>query len=132
MTGGLPGFSGEKVDHYYPAMNGSLSPAIDIGSNRAGSFAMARTKLSLMKVALEGFADRVEDEFNSRLIPRLCLINLLPERLFPSMSFGPVGIVDSKELAAFVKVLTDAEALNIGQSDEDYLREVSGLPKKIN
>ncbi len=107
------------------------SDVLLLGSNRAGSFAMAKTKLSLMKVALEGFADRVEDEFNSRLIPRLCLLNLIPEELFPTMSFGPVGIVDSKELAAFVKVLTDAEALDISQSDEDYLREDSGMPKKI-
>lgn len=119
---------GETIDRYDNRIAITmLSDIILIGNNKAGSFALADTKQSMLAAALQAQLQNIADVFNSKAVPDLFSYNdfngitALPE-IIP----GQIQTPSLKELALVLRSM----GLNIAgdMAMQNYLRHILGMP----
>lgn len=104
-----------------------LSDIILIGNNKAGSFALADTKQSMLAAALQSQLQNIADVFNSKAIPDLFSYNNFPGITeLPKIAPGQIQTPSLKELALMLRAM----GLNIAgdMKMQNYLRHILGMP----
>jgi hypothetical protein len=104
-----------------------LADMLLIGHESVGSYALVEAKSRLFAAALESYAARIAGVFNRDLIPRLMLLNGIPQEYWPYMEFGQVDTPNLKEFADYLKVMFDV-GLNIDEAVGLYARSVGHMP----
>jgi len=104
-----------------------LSDIILIGNNRAGSFALADTKQSLLAAALQAQINNIADVFNANAVPKLFEIND-----FKGISGYPKIVPSSLQTPSVseIALMLRAMNLNIAKDKElmTYLWHIMGFP----
>ncbi len=103
-----------------------------IGHARSGSFALIHSKVRMFSGLIEHFGNSFTEVFNQDLIPRLMELNLVPQKYWPTMSFGAVESVDLKTLAQFLRDTTGSQVLNPDADLEAHVREIADFPDKLD
>lgn len=104
-----------------------LADMLLIGHERVGSFALVHQKSRLFSSALESYAARIAGVFNKDLIPRLMLLNGIPQDYWPTIKFGQVDTPDMKELAELITAWSGSD-IKIDESIGLAIREHAQLP----
>lgn len=119
---------GETIDRYDNRIAITmLSDIILIGNNKAGSFALADTKQSMLAAALQAQLYNISDVFNDKAVPMLFSCNYFPEITeYPKIVPGQIQSPSLKEVALVLRAM----GLNIaGDLDmQNYLRSILGMP----
>lgn len=119
---------GETIDRYDNRIAITmLSDIILIGNNKAGSFALADTKQSMLAAALQAQLYNISDVFNDKAIPMLFSCNYFPDITeYPKIVPGQIQSPSLKEVALVLRAM----GLNIaGDLDmQNYLRSILGMP----
>ena len=104
-----------------------LSDIILIGNNRAGSFALADTKESLLAAALQSQVDNIADVFNTFAVPRLFELND-----FPGLTEYPQIVPSGIQMPSVAEVALMLRAMNLNVAkDKELLRHlwhIMGFP----
>lgn len=104
-----------------------LSDIILIGNNKAGSFALADTKQSLLAAALQAQLSNIADVFNAKAVPDLFKYNNFKGLTdFPKIVPGNIQTPTLSELALMLRAMN----LNIAGDKEllSYLRHLLSAP----
>lgn len=119
---------GETIDRYDNRIAITmLSDIILIGNNKAGSFALADTKQSMLAAALQAQLQNIADVFNNKAVPDLFNYNCFPDITdFPKIVPGQIQTPSLKELALVLRAM----GLNIAgdMKLQNYLRHILGMP----
>lgn len=119
---------GETIDRYDNRIAITmLSDIILIGNNKAGSFALADTKQSMLAAALQSQLYNISDVFNDKAVPDLFKYNNFPDITeYPKIVPGQIQTPSLKEVALVLRAM----GLNIaGDLDmQNYLRSILGMP----
>ena len=119
---------GETIDRYDNRIAITmLSDIILIGNNKAGSFALADTKQSMLAAALQAQLQNIADVFNNKAVPDLFKYNYFPDITdFPKIVPGQIQTPSLKELALVLRAM----GLNIAgdMKLQNYLRHILGMP----
>lgn len=119
---------GETIDRYDNRIAITmLSDIILIGNNKAGSFALADTKQSMLAAALQSQLYNISDVFNDKAVPDLFRYNNFPDITeYPKIVPGQIQTPSLKEVALVLRAM----GLNIaGDLDmQNYLRSILGMP----
>lgn len=120
---------GETIDRYDNRIAITmLSDIILIGNNKAGSFALADTKQSMLAAALQAQVQNIADVFNSKAVPDLFSYNSFPGiTALPKIVPGQIQTPSLKELALIMRAM----GLNIAgdMKLQNYLRHILGIPE---
>ena len=105
-----------------------LSDLILIGSEKAGSFAMADTKQSLLSSALEAQLANIAEVFNKYAVPKLFQLNTFRGLIdYPRIVPGQIESPSLKEIALLLR------AMGVDISNDmplmNYLRKIADLPQ---
>lgn len=108
-----------------------LSDIVMMGGDKVGSFALAKTKESLLAAALDAQLANVVDILNEIAIPRLFALNTftgLSE--FPKFKVTSVIAPNLTDLGNFIKALSGAKMPLFPDIDlENYLRRMVNFPE---
>lgn len=119
---------GETIDRYDNRIAITmLSDIILIGNNKAGSFALADTKQSMLAAALQAQLQNIADVFNNKAVPDLFSYNYFPNTTgLPKIVPGQIQTPSLKELALVLRAM----GLNIAgdMKLQNYLRHILGMP----
>lgn len=119
---------GETIDRYDNRIAITmLSDIILIGNNKAGSFALADTKQSMLAAALQAQLQNIADVFNSKAVPDLFSYNNFSNlTALPEITPGQIQTPSLKELAQVLRAM----GLNIAgdMQLQNYLRHILGMP----
>jgi hypothetical protein len=119
---------GETIDRYDNRIAITmLSDIILIGNNKAGSFALADTKQSMLAAALQAQLQNIADVFNNKAVPDLFSYNTFNDiTAFPKIVPGQIQNPSLKELALVLRAM----GLNIAgdMKLQNYLRHILGMP----
>ena len=120
---------GETIDRYDNRIAITmLSDIILIGNNKAGSFALADTKQSMLAAALQAQLQNIADVFNSKAVPDLFAYNTFSGLTeLPQIVPGQIQTPSLKELAQVLRSM----GLNIAgdMKLQNYLRHILGIPE---
>lgn len=120
---------GETIDRYDNRIAITmLSDIILIGNNKAGSFALADTKQSMLAAALQAQLQNIADVFNSKAVPDLFSYNSFSNLTgLPKIVPGNIQTPSLKELALVLRSM----GLNIAgdMKLQNYLRHILGMPE---
>lgn len=120
---------GETIDRYDNRIAITmLSDIILIGNNKAGSFALADTKQSMLAAALQAQVQNIADVFNSKAVPDLFNYNSFSGITgYPKIKPGQIQTPSTKELALMLRAMN----LNIAgdMKLQNYLRHILGMPE---
>lgn len=105
-----------------------LSDIVLIGNgSKAGSFAMADVKQSMLSNALQSQLNNIADEFNQKAVPKLFRLNNWQLEAYPKIVPGQINTPSLKEVAVMLRAMgldltTDMELNN-------YLRGLMAMPQ---
>lgn len=107
-----------------------LADIVMLGSDKVGSFALAKVKQSMLAASLGALLKSIAEVFNRHAIPRLFSYNFFPEITgLPQLEVGEVVAPDLAELGTYIKALSGSNMPIFPDVDtENYLRSVAGLP----
>lgn len=112
-----------------------LADFVLLGHQNVGSFALSSDKTHLFSMAICSYLDIICETFNNKAIPQLMAVN--GDRFagisdYPKLIHGDVEDADLSALGEFVSKMAAAGLIIPDEATEDYLREVSRLPKRLN
>lgn len=107
-----------------------LAQFLDLGSDATGSFALSKDQTNLFLQSLETVADSVCDIFNRYAIKQLIDLNFEGVEEYPRLCYADISRVDAKALADTYNVLKNSGGLNNDSADEQYFRNLLGLPER--
>lgn len=107
-----------------------LADIVMLGADKVGSFALAKTKQSLLAAVLDAQLADILDVLNSYAVPRLIALNTFPGITgMPQIKCTSVVAPDLTELGNYIKALSGSQMPLFPNVDlENYLREVAKLP----
>lgn len=119
---------GETIDRYDNRIAITmLSDIILIGNNKAGSFALADTKQSMLAAALQAQLQNIADVFNDKAVPDLFHYNNFPGITgLPKITPSQIQTPSLKELALMLRAMGLNIAGDMGL--QNYLRHILGMP----
>ena len=108
-----------------------LSDIVMMGGDKVGSFALAKTKESLLAAALDAQLANVVDVLNEIAIPRLFALNTFTGLSgFPKFKVTSVITPNLTDLGNFIKALSGAKMPLFPDVDlENYLRRMVNFPE---
>jgi hypothetical protein len=114
---------------------GVLAQFLDLGSGQGGSYALSAEQSSTFHNSLEAIAKQVASVINRYAVKQLVDLNYDGVEKYPSLEFTKIGKVDLKDITDAVEKLTSNPSggrpvIQPTEKDEDYMREVLGLPER--
>ena len=136
-TGGQRQFDTSKIIDRYDTRIAMtvMADFVLLGHQQVGSFALSSDKTELFGVAIGGFLDIICEEFNNNAIPKLIDINgdhFNGITDYPKMIHGDIENEDLDKLGMFLERVTTSGLLLPDENVEDHIREVAGLPERVN
>lgn len=112
-----------------------LADFVLLGHQQVGSFALSSDKTELFSMAVGAYLDIICEVFNNQAIPTL--IDLNGEHFsgitdYPTLEHGDIESADIQALASYIKDMTGVGILIPDDGIEDYVREVAGLPERLD
>ena len=112
-----------------------LADFVLLGHQKVGSFALSSDKTELFAMAVGAYLDIICEVFNNQAIPTL--IDLNSEHFsgitdYPTLEHGDIENADIQALATYIKDMTGVGVLVPDDGIEDYVREVAGLPERLD
>jgi phage gp29-like protein len=112
-----------------------LADFVLLGHQKVGSFALSSDKTELFAMAVGAYLDIICETFNNKAIP--ALIDLNAQHFagitdYPTLQHGDIESADIQALAAYIKDMTGVGILVPDDHLEDYVREVAGLPERLD
>lgn len=107
-----------------------LADFILLGHEKVGSFALGASKIDLFTTAIQQICTSIADVFNDHALPRLFKLNGMDTEKLPKIKPEQIAHVDLGLLSDFLSKMVAAGAISVDSSLEDYLRELTDLPKK--
>lgn len=111
-----------------------LADFILLGHQNTGSWALSSDKTNLFSMAIGAYLDIICEVFNNKAIPQLIDLNgdhFAGITDYPELTHGDIESPDLGQLGSFIQTVTGCGALTPDDGVEDYLREVSGLPERL-
>lgn len=105
-----------------------LSDIVLIGNgSKAGSFAMADVKQSMLSNALQAQLSNIADEFNQKAIPRLFQMNNWQLEAYPKIVPGQINTPSLKEVAVMLRAM----GLDLTRDFDlnNYVRSLMSMPQ---
>ena len=109
-----------------------LSQFLLLGSGKVGSFALSSNQTELFASALGSYMDSIAQTFTTFAINRLCELNGIDQKLWPTLEHGDIEKPELAELASYISTLSAAGLDFTDKKTEDVLREYAGLPVASN
>lgn len=107
-----------------------LADFILLGHEKVGSFALGASKIDLFTTAIQQICQSIADVFNDHAIPRLFKLNGMDTEKLPKIKPEQIAHVDLSLLGDFLSKMVQAGAIAVDSGLEEYLRELTNLPKK--
>lgn len=107
-----------------------LAQFLDLGSSQVGSKALSQDQSELFLMALEAVAQTIVGEINKNLIPELVNYNFDGVTVYPKLDYAGITRKDVQGLSTAYTALTNAGAIKPTYEDEQYLRNILGLPER--
>lgn len=129
-TGGSKQMDTDKIITRYKSeiAQSVLADFLTLGHEGTGSFALAKTKMSLWVSAVEALCRSIADVVNRHAIKKLLDLNSIPYVNPPELVYGTVQDVDLGALGQFITALSGAGLLSPDEPLENALRAMAGLP----
>lgn len=106
-----------------------IADFILIGHTATGSKALAASKVTVFSDSLAAILDAIKDVINRIAIPRLCDVNGIDPKLYPTIEHGAVQSPELTELVDFVTKLAGAGVPMFPNAPiERHLLKTAGLP----
>jgi len=108
-----------------------LAQFLELGAGTVGSRALSQDQSELFLQSLEAVANQIIDVFNKYAIPQLVDLNF--DNLkngYPLLSYAGISRADVEGLSTAYQRLTQSGAIKPGENDEQYFREMLGLPER--
>jgi hypothetical protein len=106
-----------------------LADFVLLGHESVGSFALSRDKTNLFATALDATLDSIADVFNRHAIPRLLMLNGIPLKYAPKLTFTEVRGPTLEEIAESIERFSKAGMPMFPDTGvEALIRERLGLP----
>lgn len=107
-----------------------LSDIVMMGGDKVGSFALAKTKQSILAAALDAQLANVVEILNTIAVPRLFALNTFTNLTdYPKFKVTSVISPDLKELGDYITALANAQMPLFPDIDlENYLRRIVQFP----
>ena len=107
-----------------------LNSFLDSTNGQAGSYARSESLKDFFNQALNGWLDYFCEEFNTNVGKEIAYLN--GWKNVPKLCYHPIkNGVEIDKFASAISSLKSAQALNIGEDDEDAIREIIGLPERV-
>lgn len=107
-----------------------LADFIMLGSNAAGSFALASSKTNMFAQALGAWLQVIEGVLNTYAVPKLFAINGMDATNLPQIRHGDIESPDLAELGAYLSQLAaNGMPLFPNAALEEHLLDLAGLPQ---
>lgn len=108
-----------------------LADFILLGHENVGSFALGTSKIDLFTTAIQQICNQIAEVFNDHALPRLFKLNGMPTDKLPKIKPEPIAHVDLTLLGDFISKMVQAGAITVDSGLDEYLRELTNLPKKV-
>lgn len=108
-----------------------LAQFLELGSTDVGSRALSQDHSELFLKSLEAVADGITDVFNKYAIPQLVDFNFSNVKQYPKLAYTGISRVEVDKLATAYSTLIGTNAVQALDKDEQYFREVLGLPERL-
>lgn len=107
-----------------------LADFILLGHEKVGSFALGASKIDLFTTAIQQLCQSIADVFNDHALPRLFKLNGMSTDNLPKIKPEQIAHVDLALMGDFLSKMVQAGAITVDGGLEEYLRELTNLPKK--
>lgn len=107
-----------------------LADFILLGHEKVGSFALGASKIDLFTTAIQQICSSIADVFNDHAIPRLFKLNGMDTEKLPQIKPAQIAHVDLALMSDFLSKMIAAGAISVDSGLEEYLRDLTDLPKK--
>jgi len=107
-----------------------LAQFLDLGSGPYGSRALSADQSTTFHNNLTAIAKQIKDVINKYAIQQLVDLNF-DVQYYPSLEHGKIGMVEYDKLAKALQSLVQTGVLKTDDELEAYIREVMGLPEKM-
>jgi len=104
-----------------------LAQFVMLGMERTGSYALSKDIMDLFHLSLEGWADSIASTFNRQAVSTLFSLNGVKDRPLPYIVHTQVRKQALKDMSGYVKVLVDADALDVDEEIKSFLRKYGRL-----
>ena len=119
--------------HNREIMKSVLAQFLELGatgaSGSSGSRALSEDHSDLFLQAIESVARSIASAFNKQAIRELVDLNFDGVKAYPSLDFEGITATDAQQIATAYQTLINAGGVTAQEADEDYFREVLGLPE---
>lgn len=108
----------------------ALADVILIGHENVGSYALADAKTNLLAVSLGAWLKMIAAVFTRYAYPRLFRMSTFRLTKLPELRPGDIETLDPTIIADFLQKMVAIGAINLGPEDEQWARNLGGLPEK--
>lgn len=108
-----------------------LADFILLGHENVGSFALGTSKIDLFTTAIQQICNSIAEVFNDHALPRLFKLNGMDTSKLPKIKPQQIAHVDLPMLGDFISKMVQAGAITVDSGLDEYLRELTNLPKKV-
>lgn len=108
-----------------------LADFILLGHENVGSFALGTSKIDLFTTAIQQICNSIAEVFNDHALPRLFKLNGMDTSKLPQIKPQQIAHVDLPMLGDFISKMVQAGAITVDSGLDEYLRELTNLPKKV-
>lgn len=123
----------ESIAHHNrEIVKSMLAQFLELGSTDSGSRALSQDQSELFLLSLQAVANSLSGVINTHAVKQLVDLNFEGIMKYPKLCSTGISRQDAKALADTYKVLIDSTGVKAGENDEQYFRELLGLPERDN
>jgi hypothetical protein len=105
----------------------TLTDFLLLGSQKVGSYSLSTDKTELFGTALGAWLDTICDTINHTAIPRLGILNAIPQALLPKLAHGSTMKINLKALGEYLNKL-GAARVSFDDEEKAYLKRQANIP----
>lgn len=117
------------MHHNREIVKGVLAQFLELGATDSGSRALSTDQTDLFLQGLEATADQICDVMNKYVIEQLTAYNFDVEN-FPKLTYTGITRGNAETLSKAYDTLIKSGGMRAGENDEEYFRELLGLPDR--
>lgn len=120
----------ESIQHHNREIAKSvLAQFLELGATDSGSRALSSDQSEMFLYSLEAVANNIRDVINTHAIQQIVDYNF-DVKEYPTLEYTGIAKTDVEKISNAYKTLIDSGAVIVGSNDEQYFREMLGLPER--